>query len=66
MCCENVNEWDLYVGMILRVYNSTIHRSTGMSPRMYLMDLEKVIRPKVRLGEEASEMWILGSESLIP
>ena len=57
-----MNEWYLYVGEILWVYNSTMLRSTGLSPGMFLMDFVKVIRSKLKLGERAREMWRLSNE----
>ena len=62
MCCENVYDWDLHIGKMLWAYNSTVHRATGMSPGMYVMNFEKMIRPKCKLGQKEREMWKMGNE----
>ena len=42
------NDWDLYVGRALWVYNMNVHKSKGMSPCKYVMNFEKYVRPKLK------------------
>ena len=57
-----MEDLDLYVGKILWVYNSTVHRAIGMSPRAYVLNFERMIRSYLRLGECECELWKHGSE----
>ncbi|XP_068215653.1 uncharacterized protein [Palaemon carinicauda] len=51
------NDWDLYVGRALWAYNATVHKSTGMSPCKFVLNFEKIIRPRLGVSEDDRDVW---------
>ena len=62
MMNERVNDWDLYVGKALWVYNMTVHKGIGMSPCEYVLNFERYIKPRLRLSENERELWRKANE----
>ena len=62
MMNERVNDWDLYVGRALWVYNMSVHKSTGMSPCQYVLNFERYIKPRMKLSESDRELWRRANE----
>ena len=62
MMTEREDEWDLYVGRALSVYNSTVHKSIGMSPCKYLLNFERYVRPRFSVNEGDRDVWRKANE----
>ena len=59
--CKSMKDWDLYIGRVLWAYNMTVHRATGLSPCMYVLNFEKLLRPRLNLGMNERELWRAGN-----
>ncbi|XP_066978182.1 uncharacterized protein [Macrobrachium rosenbergii] len=56
------DDWDVHVGRAVWVYNSTLHKSLGMSPSKYVLNFERVVRPRLGLTEDDRGLWKRASE----
>src|SRR5678816_3631754 len=61
MMSERENDWDYWLGKVLWAYKLTVHRATGMSPCMYVLNFEKFVKPRLGLPEGDRDVWRKGS-----
>ena len=62
MMNERVNDWDMFVGRALWVYNMSMQKSIGMSPCKYILNFERFIKPRMKLSENDRELWRRANE----
>ena len=60
------SDWNTYLPQAIRVYNSTVHKETGLSPASFLLTKEHPVTDQPILSRETRETWLEGHPQYVP